>query len=107
MISNQSRSHLRRWGAVYVIGAWFVVSWAAQLLAMRSEIETGGWETFWAATFENWQSEALQLVVQGVALLALKHIWFAADAEDQERLEAKLDELLRRTDPKQADDVDP
>jgi len=52
------------------------------------------WPQFWQSTFENWQSEWFQLFVQAVVLLGMKHIMFKADAEDMERLEAKVDALL-------------
>ena len=52
-------NHLRRWGAVWVLVALFVGSWVGQMVTMVPET---GWLEFWAATFENWQSEWLQLV---------------------------------------------
>lgn len=90
--------HLRRWGAVYILGLLFAGSWIGQAIAMQPEITEQGWSTFWAATFENWQSEWAQLVVQAVLLLGAKHWLFQADAEDLERIESKLDRLLDRHD---------
>jgi len=87
-------SHLRRWGAVYILAVLWLGSWAGQLVAMGPAISHEGWTEFWSATFENWQSEYLQLVVQSVLLLACKHLLFAADAEDMERVERKLDRVL-------------
>jgi hypothetical protein len=72
------RKHLKDWGAVYIILALFLGSWVGQALAMRDD----GPEKFWAATFENWQSEFLQLAFQAVVLLGLRHVLFKADAED-------------------------
>jgi hypothetical protein len=98
--------HLRRWGAVYLLLALFLGSWAGQFFAQIAEItdetKTHGesfnwpefWPQFWSATFENWQSEWLQLFVQAAVLLGMKHLIFKADAEDIERLDAKLDRLL-------------
>lgn len=86
--------HLRRWGAVYILAALFAGSWAGQAVTMGADIRDGGWVTFWAATFENWQSEWLQLVFQAVLLLGAKHLLFRVDAEDLERIEAKVDRLL-------------
>ena len=85
--------HFRRWGAVYILALLFLGSWLGQALAMRSEIESSGWVTFWSATFENWQSEWLQLVFQAVLLLGAKHWLFQVDAEDLERIEKKIDEI--------------
>jgi hypothetical protein len=104
-------SHVRRWGAVYVLLLLFIGSWLghffAQLSEFRNEQETHGqafawadyWSAFLASTFENWQSEWLQLVFQAILLLGAKHLIFRVDAEDLERLEAKVDELNRRLDP--------
>jgi hypothetical protein len=102
-----ARRHLRRWGAVYLLLAFFLVSWAAQFwtqaLAEQQDARRHG-ETFrygdflpkfLSTTFENWQSEWLQLIVQASVLLGMKHLIFKADAEDEERIETKLDLLLR------------
>lgn len=91
-----THSHLRRWGAAYLLLALFLGSWVGQFLAGRWEVEQQAaqhgmefaWSEFWpvflSATFENWQSEWLQLLVQAVVLLGMKHLIFAADAEDME-----------------------
>jgi hypothetical protein len=63
---------------------------------MVTMVPEQGWGEFWAATFENWQSEWLQLVFQAVLLLGAKHWLFQVDAEDLERIEAKLDNLSER-----------
>ena len=98
--------HLRRWGAAYILLLLFLGSWLGQLVFQLIEVgnearEHGQqftlsefWPQFWQATFENWQSEWLQLFVQAVVLLGMKHMLFKADAEDMERLEAKVDALL-------------
>jgi hypothetical protein len=88
--------HLRRWGAAYLLAGLFLGSWAGQLWASWGEIRHGGWQVFWSATFENWQSEWLQLFVQAVVLLALKHVLFAADAEDMEALQESVNALEGR-----------
>ena len=49
------------------------------------------WPVFLSATFENWQSEWLQLLVQAVVLLGMKHVLFKADAEDMEQVQLDLD----------------
>jgi len=65
-----------------------------QAWTMQPEIQQEGWTRFWAATFENLQSEWAQLVIQGALLLGAKHYLFKADAEDMERLEKKVDQVL-------------
>jgi len=96
---------MRRWGAVYLLFALFLASWVGQLVAML--IEAGDearqhgqtfalhefWPQFFAATFENWQSEWLQLVFQAIILLGLKHVMFKADAEDMEQVQRDLTEI--------------
>jgi hypothetical protein len=51
------------------------------------------WPAFWSATFENWQSEWLQLFVQAAILLGLKHVLFKADAQDMEQVQLDLAEI--------------
>ena len=98
-------SHLRRWGAAYLLFALFLASWVAQFVAMLVEVGNEArqhgeafslsefWPQFWAATFENWQSEWLQLFLQAVILLGMKHVLFKADAEDMEQVQMDLAEI--------------
>lgn len=100
-----SRSHFRRWGAAYVLAALFVASWVGQFVAMLIEVGNDArqhgqtfqmsefWPRFASATFENWQSEWLQLFLQAVVLLGMKHILFKADAQDMEQLQLDLTEI--------------
>jgi len=100
-----THSHLRRWGAVYLLFALFAASWIGQFVAMLIEVGNDArehgqlfemsefWPQFWAATFENWQSEWLQLFVQAVILLGMKHVLFKADAEDMEQVQLDLTEI--------------
>lgn len=109
------RAHLKRWGAIHLLVLLFLSSWVAQLATQlvqaRNEAAAHGqqltaaefWPEFLQATTENWQSEFLQLVVQGVLLLGpISALLFAADrnatVDDVARLEDKLDEITRRLD---------
>jgi len=89
-----------------VTGILFLLSWGGQFLAQivneRNEAQQHGesfaWGDFWpqflTSTFENWQSEFLQLVWQAVGL-ALLFLWGSSQSkESDERLEAKIDRLL-------------
>ena len=60
------------------------------------------WPQFFAATFENWQSEFLQLVWQAAGLTLLLFWGSAQSRETDERIETKLDLLLedRGIDPR-------
>ena len=101
-------THFRRWGAVYLLALLFLGSWIGQFFMQMGEFrsdqsahgESFSWgpflTTFFSSTFENWQSEWLQLVFQAVLLLGAKHLIFRVDAEDMERLEAKVDQINRK-----------
>ncbi len=100
--------HIRRWGAVYVLVLLFAGSWLGQFLTQLTEFaseqqahgEGFTWSDYWlvffASTFENWQSEWLQLVFQAILLLGAKHWIFKVDAEDLERIEDKIDKIQDR-----------
>lgn len=87
--------HLRNWGAVYILALLFIGSWMGQLVAMQPQIAEKGASEFWSATFENWQSEWLQLIFQAVLLLGAKHWLFKADADDMERLQSDVSDIKR------------
>jgi len=101
-------THLRKWGAVYLLLLLFLGSWAghffAELAEFRTDQSAHGQPFLWgeyltsfaASTLENWQSEWLQLVFQAVLLMGAKHLIFRVDAEDMERLEAKVDQINHR-----------
>jgi hypothetical protein len=113
--------HFRRWGAVYLLVILFACSWLAQMLTQWSEFRseqqvhgepalTSDFVTsFFASTFENWQSEWLQLIFQAILLLGAKHWLFQVDAEDMERLEKKVDAVAERLglDPDEASEPEP
>ena len=89
-----------------ITGLLFLLSWLGQfvfqLAQVRNEAEQHGsafqWSDFWpqffSATFENWQSEFLQLLWQAAGL-ALFFFWGSSQSkESDDRLEAKVDRLL-------------
>lgn len=91
-----------------VTGGLFLLSWVAQLvfqmIEQRNDAAAHGepfawaqfFPAFFASTFENWQSEFLQLVWQAAGL-ALFFFWGSSQSrEGNERVEAKLDALLER-----------
>lgn len=106
-------THFRRWGAVYVLLVLFAGSWLGQFFTQLSQFrgdqqdhgQAFAWADFFpvflSSTFENWQSEWLQLVFQAILLLGAKHIIFRVDGEEMERLEAKVDQINRRLDDRQ------
>ena len=76
--------HLRRWGAVWLIGAWFAVSLAAQVVAQRAAGADA--VDVVAAVAENWQSEALQLLAEAVFFLGPAAAFLFRAGQDSERL---------------------
>ena len=98
------------WGAVIIIFALFIGStlgqWATQWIEFAETSSSHGEAAelssfipqFLAATFENWQSEFLQLTIQAILIASvlqskLFRADYSADKEDIARLEAKLDKL--------------
>ena len=99
------------WAKAYsfalVTGALFLFSWLGQfifqMITERNEAEQHGQSFSWSdffpqflqSTFENWQSEFLQLVWQAAGL-ALFYYWGSSQSrESDERIEAKINALLR------------
>ena len=85
----------------------FLLAWAGQFFFQMAEVANEAqqhgqpfqWSDFLteflSATFENWQSEFLQLVWQAAGL-ALFYFWGSSQSkESDDRLEAKIDALLR------------
>jgi hypothetical protein len=56
-------------------------------------------------TFENWQSEFLQLLWQVGGLALFLYLGSPQSKEGNDRLEAKLDAVLRKVDPERGDRV--
>lgn len=56
-------------------------------------------------TFENWQSEFLQLIWQVGGLSLLLYIGSPESKEGDERKEEKLDLILKRISPDEADNL--
>jgi hypothetical protein len=109
----------KAYGFALVTGALFLLSWMgqffAQLATVRNEAEQHGQPFEWAdflpqflsSTFENWQSEFLQLIWQAAGLTLLLFWGSSQSRESDGRLEAKLDRLLldRGIDPVEISEV--
>jgi len=107
MVPFRKPPFLRAYSFGVVTLGLFLFAWVgqfvSQLVVVRNEAEQHGqafgWGDFWAqflaATFENWQSEFLQLFWQAFGL-ALLYFWGSSQSkEGDERLERKIDALLR------------
>jgi hypothetical protein len=97
----------------------FLFAWLGQLVvewfSYADEQQTHGehavfwstefWAAFWQSTLENWQSEFLQLSAFVIAAAYLVYKGSSESPDGDERLEAKLDALLR-AQGLEPDDVD-
>lgn len=95
----------RRWAAVFILLAFFVLSWggqfATQLQAEKNMAEQHGqtfqmsefWPEFWSATFENWQSEWLQLTAQAILVAGFAEYLFRKGEEEHYRTHLMIEEL--------------
>lgn len=94
------KKHFQRWGALYLLGGLFGGSWVGQALTQLGQLAETGPE-FWAATFENWQSEFLQLGVQVGILAGLAHKMLRSSKDEYEDLKNEMNDvktLLRKTE---------
>jgi hypothetical protein len=105
---RRGTSHLRDYGAVYILLALWLIFGVGQFLTNMSEytsdqashgqpFEWAGFLVYFLARlFENLQSEAWQLALQGLLVVAWADKVFRKGTEDVRRLEAKVDRLLER-----------
>jgi hypothetical protein len=87
--------HFQYWGALYILAALFIGSLIGQFVYQVVLGHEDGIQ-FLAAMFENWQSEWIQLFVQALLIQGLGHVLYKKEAEDQERMERKIDTILRQ-----------
>lgn len=95
----------RRWTAVFILVVFFLFSWggqyAMQLEQAKNEAEQHGqsftmsefWPEFWQATFENWQSEWLQLITQAILIAALADYVFRKGNRDHYKTQFMIEEV--------------
>jgi len=96
-----------RYGFAWITGGFFLLSltghwifgWLAYVneqLAHHQAADIGGYATEMIRdTLENWQSEFLQLIWQVVGLAWLLQVGSPQSKEGSDRVEAKIDALLR------------
>lgn len=106
------RSLWTRYGFAWVTIALFVITltghwifgWFAYVreqLDHGQAVEVGGYTIqMMRDTFENWQSEFLQLLWQVAGLALLLHVGSPQSKEGDDRMEAKIDAILLAVDPK-------
>lgn len=88
------------------VGHW-VFGWLAYVDEQTSSgapVEVSGYMVLMLRdTFENWQSEFLQLLWQVVGLTCLLYVGSPQSKDSEDRSEAKLDAILRQLDPVQGE----
>jgi len=97
----------RKYAYAWITGGFFLISillhwwfgWIAYVdeqQAHHQAAELGPWAVQMSRdTFENWQSEFLQLIWQVVGLAYFLYVGSPASKENDDRTEAKLDALIR------------
>jgi hypothetical protein len=98
---------VKAYSFAFVTGSIFLLSWLGQFIFQAIEVTNDAqahgqaftWSEyipqFFSSTLENWQSEFLQLCWQAMGL-ALFYYWGSSQSrEEGDRVEAKLDLLLR------------
>lgn len=89
-----------------IAGHW-LFGWLAYVQEQQSHaqpVEVGGYAIeMLRDTFENWQSEFLQLMWQVGGLALFLYIGSPQSKEGSDRVEAKIDAILRKVDPRNAD----
>lgn len=105
----------KRYGFAWVTGAFFMFTFVGHWLfgwfeyvqdqmAHGQSPEFGEYAVQMArGTLENWQSEFLQLVWQVVGLTYFLYIGSPQSKEEDDRLEEKLDAILKKVDPANAE----
>jgi hypothetical protein len=103
-----ARRIFRWYSFAWVTAGLFLLSWAGQFAAQVAQVanESGQhgqafeWSDFWpeflASTFENWQSEFLQLVWQAAGLAILYFVGSSQSRESDDRIEAMVREVCKR-----------
>jgi hypothetical protein len=98
---------MKRYAYAWITAAFFLVSiaghWIFGWYAFVSEAAQHGQDPNFAEyavqiardTFENWQSEFLQLLWQVVGLAYFLYVGSPSSKESDDRMEAKIDELLK------------
>lgn len=93
---------------VSLFGHWFFgwIVYVDEQTSRSLPIEVGGYVAqMLRDTFENWQSEFLQLLWQVIGLTVLLYVGSPQSKDSEDRSEAKLDAILRRVDPEGAERI--
>lgn len=109
---RKSDTFIRRWAALFILIIFFIFSWGGQfyfqMQTVKQEDAQHGQEfsmaefmpRFWSSTFENWQSEWLQLATQAVLIAALADYMFRKGNQDHYKTQLMIAELQERLEAK-------
>src|SRR5215210_6962777 len=101
----RKRWPLGRYGLSIVLAGMFLASWIGQFISQLIEVGNDArehgqsfsmsefWPQFWSATFENWQSEFLQLLTFVVLTTFLIHRGSAESKDSDEEMRAALERI--------------
>jgi hypothetical protein len=107
----------KRYGFAWITGGLFVFtllghwifgwfSYVDEQHAHGLPVDVGGYLLQMGRdTLENWQSEFLQLAWQVIGLTYFLYVGSPQSKEEDDRLEEKLDAILRKVDPAHADQL--
>lgn len=95
----------RRWTAFFILVLFFALSWGGQYVTQMEAVKQQSIEhgqefqmseflpEFWSATFENWQSEWLQLATQALLITAFADYLFRKANQDHYTTHLLIEEL--------------
>lgn len=93
---------------ISIVGHW-LFGWFAYVneqQALSQPVEASGYVIeMMRDTLENWQSEFLQLLWQVGGLALLLYVGSPQSKEGDDRVEAKVDEILRKLDPQNGERI--
>ncbi len=96
---------MKKWGALFILLAFFIFSWGGQFITQMQVVKQEAeqhqqefvmseyWPQFWASTFENWQSEWLQLATQALLISGLATYIFRTEQEEIYKTQLMIEEL--------------
>lgn len=104
---KRKNSFLRNWGAVIILAVFFIGSWTGQFINQlqveQQNAKEHGQEfkmeefypQFWTSTFENWQSEWLQLATQALLISGFAAVLFRKQDEEHFKTQLMIEELQK------------
>ena len=108
--AQREGTFLNRWGAIIILAVLFFGSWGGQFITQlqtfRDEQIAHGQifainefiPEFWSSTLENWQSEWLQLAMQGLLISGFSTYIFRKQNEEHYRTQQMIGGLQKQID---------